>query len=98
MPLATNGIDYLLLNTLSMEMDARHFRFSMVQIPPRSTTKVCRLPCTIGIRGFVECRTRQSPALGNERVYREQDSRHRNTLGKAPESGSDACQDRWINM
>jgi hypothetical protein len=31
---------------------------------------------------FAECRTRQSPALGNNRVYREQDSRHRNTLGK----------------
>jgi hypothetical protein len=26
--------------------------------------------------------TRQSPALGNDRVYREQDSRHRNTLSK----------------
>jgi hypothetical protein len=24
---------------------------------------------------FAECRTRQSPALGNDRVYREQDSR-----------------------
>jgi hypothetical protein len=31
---------------------------------------------------FVECRTRQSPALGNDSVCREQDSRHRNTLGK----------------
>jgi hypothetical protein len=37
---------------------------------------------------FVECSafcrvdTRQSPALGNDHVYREQDSRHRNTLGK----------------
>jgi hypothetical protein len=31
---------------------------------------------------FVESRTRQSPALGNELVYREQDTRHRKTLGK----------------
>jgi hypothetical protein len=31
---------------------------------------------------FVERRTRQSPALGNDRVYREQDSRLKNTLGK----------------
>jgi hypothetical protein len=33
-------------------------------------------------RRFDECRTRQSSALGNDRVYREQDSRHRNTLDK----------------
>jgi hypothetical protein len=31
---------------------------------------------------FAECRTRQSPALGNDRVYQEQDSWHRNTLGE----------------
>jgi hypothetical protein len=40
------------------------------------------LPST---RRFTECfllGTRRSPALGNERVYREHDFRHRNTLGK----------------
>jgi hypothetical protein len=31
---------------------------------------------------FAESRTRQSPALGKEIVYRMQDSRHRETLGK----------------
>jgi hypothetical protein len=31
---------------------------------------------------FAECRTRQSPTLGNDHVYREQDSRHRKKLGK----------------
>jgi hypothetical protein len=31
---------------------------------------------------FAKCRTRQSPVLGNDHVYREQDSRHRKTLGK----------------
>jgi hypothetical protein len=31
---------------------------------------------------FAESRTRQSPALGNELVYRVQNTRHRNTLGK----------------
>ena len=36
----------------------------------------------LGKESFAEWRTRQSPALGNERVYREQDSWHRNTLGK----------------
>jgi hypothetical protein len=36
-------------------------------------------------RSFAECflsGTRQSPTLGNEVVYRVQDTRHRNTLGK----------------
>jgi hypothetical protein len=37
---------------------------------------------TTGIWLFAECRTRQSPALGNDHVYREQDSRYRKTLGK----------------
>jgi hypothetical protein len=32
--------------------------------------------------GFAESRTRRSPALGNELVYRVQDTRHRKTLGK----------------
>jgi hypothetical protein len=65
---------------------------------PRSTqtfqvTILCAAPsvyrqghtCTTGIRIFAECflsGTRQSPALGNDVVCREQDSRHRNTLGK----------------
>jgi hypothetical protein len=37
---------------------------------------------TLGKELFAECRTRQSPALGNDRIYREQDSQHRKTLGK----------------
>jgi hypothetical protein len=36
----------------------------------------------LGKEGFAESRTRQSPALGNELVYRVQDTRHRNTLDK----------------
>jgi hypothetical protein len=31
---------------------------------------------------FVGCHTRQSPTLGNDHVYREQDSRHMETLDK----------------
>jgi hypothetical protein len=36
----------------------------------------------LGKEGFTESRTRQSPALGNELIYRVQDTRHRTTLGK----------------
>jgi hypothetical protein len=36
----------------------------------------------VGKAAFAESRTRQSPALGNELVYRVQDTRHRKTLGK----------------
>jgi hypothetical protein len=36
----------------------------------------------LGKEGFAESRTRQSPALGNELIYRVQDTRHRTTLGK----------------
>jgi hypothetical protein len=42
-------------------------------------------PVTTGIRAFAECflsGTRQSPALGNDNICQEQDSRDRNTLGK----------------
>jgi hypothetical protein len=39
---------------------------------------------TLGKEAFIECRTRQSPALGNNHVCREQDSRYRYTLGKGP--------------
>ena len=36
----------------------------------------------LGKEAFAERRTRQSPTLGNKLVYRVQDTRHRNTLGK----------------
>jgi hypothetical protein len=36
----------------------------------------------LGKGAFAESRTRQSPALGNELVYRVQDTRYRNTLSK----------------
>jgi hypothetical protein len=36
----------------------------------------------LGKEEFDERRTRQSPALGKELVYRVQDTRHRETLGK----------------
>jgi hypothetical protein len=51
---------------------------------------LCRVPASLpsafsralGKSAFVESHTRQSPALGNELVYRVQDTRHRKTLGK----------------
>jgi hypothetical protein len=36
----------------------------------------------LGKKGFAESRTRQSSALGNELIYRAQDTRHMTTLGK----------------
>jgi hypothetical protein len=36
----------------------------------------------LGKENFAESRTRQSPALGKEIVYRVRDTRHRETLGK----------------
>jgi hypothetical protein len=36
----------------------------------------------LGKEGFVESRTRQNSTLGNEPLYRVQDTRHRTTLGK----------------
>jgi hypothetical protein len=36
----------------------------------------------LGKEAFAESRTRQSPALGNDHVCREQDSQQRNTLDK----------------
>jgi hypothetical protein len=51
-----------------------------------ASTEATRLASsTIEIEHFVECflsGTRQSTALSNDCVYREQDSQHRNTLGK----------------
>jgi hypothetical protein len=36
----------------------------------------------LGKEVFAKCRTRQSPALGNDHVYWERDSRHKKTLDK----------------
>jgi hypothetical protein len=49
-------------------------------------------------RLFAECillGTRQSPALGNDRVYREQDSRQRKTLDKDNFAERQALDERW---
>jgi hypothetical protein len=51
---------------------------------------LCRVPASLssafsralGKEIFAESHTRQSPALGKEIVYRVQDTRHRETLGK----------------
>jgi hypothetical protein len=51
---------------------------------------LCRVPASLpsafsralGKDVFAESRTRQSPALGKELVYRVPDTRHRETLGK----------------
>jgi hypothetical protein len=45
-------------------------------------TPPSRCSQALGKGCFAESRTRQSPALGNEVVYRVQDTRHRKTLGK----------------
>jgi hypothetical protein len=53
---------------------------------------LCRVPESLssafyralGKDCFVECRPRQSPTLGNETVYRVQDTRHSEALGKEP--------------
>jgi hypothetical protein len=42
----------------------------------------CAFFWALGKEDFAESCTRQSPALGNELVYRVQGTRHRNTLGK----------------
>jgi hypothetical protein len=52
--------------------------------------RLCRVPDALpsafsralGKDGFAESRTRQSSALGNEPLYRVQDTRHRTPLGK----------------
>jgi hypothetical protein len=48
-------------------------------VPDALPSAFCR---ALGKDGFAESRTRQIPALGNELVYRVQDTRHRRTLGK----------------
>jgi hypothetical protein len=48
-------------------------------VPGALPSAFCR---ALGKDFFAESRTRQSPTLGNEVVYRVQDTRYRNTLGK----------------
>jgi hypothetical protein len=62
------------------DKDEGHYRNpALCRVLGALPSAFCR---ALGKEVFVECRTRQSPALGNDRVYREQGSRHRNTLGK----------------
>jgi hypothetical protein len=56
-----------------------HIHFSKTRVFGPLLSAFCR---ALGKGVFAECRTRQSPTLGNDHVYREQDSRHRETLGK----------------
>jgi hypothetical protein len=56
----------------------------------------------LGKEDFVERCTRQSPALGTELVYRVQDTRHRETLGKdcfveRQTLGKDGARQRAVN-
>jgi hypothetical protein len=57
-----------------------HYRNpGLCRVPDSLPSAFCR---ALGKGCFTESRTRQSPALGNELVYRVQETRHRKTLGK----------------
>jgi hypothetical protein len=57
-----------------------HYRNpGLCRVPDALPSALCR---TLGKGGFAESRTRRIPALGNELVYRVQDTRHRRTLDK----------------
>jgi hypothetical protein len=58
----------------------RHYRNpGLCRVPDALPSAFCR---ALGKGGFAESRTRRNPALDNELVYRVQDTRHRQTLGK----------------
>jgi hypothetical protein len=69
-------------------------------VPPSAKTT---LPsAALGKDYFAECRPRQSPALGNETVYRVQDTRHSEALGKEHFAewqtiGKDGSQQRAVS-
>jgi hypothetical protein len=44
---------------------------------------------------FAECRTQQSSTLGNDGVYREQDTRHKKTLGKDRFAECQTLGEQW---
>jgi hypothetical protein len=51
---------------------------SLSQTLPESSSLPSAFYRTLGKEVFAECRTQQSPTLGNDRVYQEQDSRQKN--------------------
>ena len=56
-----------------------HYRNpGLCRVPDALPSAFCR---ALGKDDFAESRTRRIPALGNELVYRVQDTRHRRTLG-----------------
>jgi hypothetical protein len=60
--------------------DTDHYRnLGLCRVPGSLSSAFYR---ALGKEGFTESRTRQSPALGKELVYRVRDTRHRETLGK----------------
>jgi hypothetical protein len=63
-----------------MSLSKRHYRNpALCRVRGALSNVFCR---ALDKEVFAECCSRQSPALGNDRIYREQDSRQRNTLGK----------------
>jgi hypothetical protein len=57
-----------------------HYRnLGLCRVPDALSSAFCR---ALDKNGFAESRTRRIPALGNELVYRVQDTRHMRTLGK----------------
>jgi hypothetical protein len=63
-----------------LEQIFKHYWNSgLCRVPGALPSAFCR---ALGKDAFAESRTRQNPALGNDLVYRVQDTRYRNTLGK----------------
>jgi hypothetical protein len=68
-----------LLMSLTLHMSPTHYwNPALYRVLEALPSAFCR---ALGKEIFVECRTQQSPALDNDRVYREEGSQHRNTLG-----------------
>jgi hypothetical protein len=60
--------------------DKNHYRnLDLCRVPEALRSAFCR---ALGKEAFTERRTRQSRALGKELIYRVQDTRHSEALGK----------------
>jgi hypothetical protein len=79
-PKQFNFVPKLLAILESRYQRVTHYRnLGLCRVPDSLPSAFCR---ALGKGCFAESRTRQSPALGNELVYRVQDTRHKKTLGK----------------
>jgi hypothetical protein len=83
----------ILFHIFSLLLDTHYRNPDLCRVPAALPSAFYR---TLGKTDFAESRTRQSPTLGKDPIYRVQDTRHSQALGKDGKGKDDFAESQTL--